>query len=467
MPRFSLTFPSPTRRRVEKRYYFRGNRKTLRFSSNHSIWRGQKGYVVVDYRVEVDPSGKEVLYASEKIPGIEGRQDTRLIEATEISFEYFYKDPAEEQGKWLDQMPEGTVIPEKIRFRVTNGTKTLSLVYPVRVRGEDLDGSGRRIQMKASQRGIALLIVLWVMAILMVTVLSFSMMIRAEAYGTLAFKERVEKKRLAEAGIERGIMEIAYRSVHRNRTATLEGTEAWKLDGTAYTVDMGKGGFAVRVIDESGKISLNGLTDSSGIILKNLLIREGVSPENAEVIVDSILDWKDADDLHRLNGAETDYYLSLSKPYKARNADFETPEELILVKGMTPEILYGTGKTRGIIHFLTVHGKSGRININAAPREVLEAFPGMDAAMADRIVEFRKSSEIAGDNGAKEMLGAAYPLVAPYVSATSVSSGMFTLESTGYHDDPKKGFSIVAIISFDGSNRYRYLYYKSPVEIST
>ena len=319
--------------------------------------------------------------------------------------------------------------------------------------------------MKTSQRGIALLIVLWVMAILMVMVLSFSVMIRAECYGTIAFKEGIEKKLFAEAGIERGIMEILYRSANQNQTVTLEGKESWKLDGTVYTVDMGKGGFMVRVIDESGKISLNSLTGSSGIILKNLLIQQGVPSENANIIVDSIMDWNDADDLHRLNGAESDYYLSLSKSYKARNAAFETLEELILVKGVTPAILYGTGKTKGVIHFLTVHGKTDRININAAPKEILLALPGMDAEMAERIIEFRTSSEIGGENAAKEMLGAGFHLMAAHVSAAPRASKTFTVESTGYHDDPKKGFSILATITFDDSHRYRYIYYKCPVEI--
>jgi general secretion pathway protein K len=319
--------------------------------------------------------------------------------------------------------------------------------------------------MKTSQRGIALLIVLWVMAILMVAALSFSVMIRAEGHGAMAFKEGMEKKRLAEAGIERGILEIVYRSVNRNQTVTLEGKEPWKLDGTPYAVDMGKGGFVVRVVDESGKISLNGLTDSSGIIVKNLLIQQSVSPEDADIIVDSILDWKDADDLHRLHGAESDYYRSLSKPYASRNADFETLEELILVRGMTPEILYGTGKTKGVIHFLTVHGKTGRININAAPKEILAALPGMDAEMAERIIEFRTAAQIGGENAAKELLGAAYPLMAAHVSAAPGASNTFTAVSTGYRDDPKKGHSILATITFDASHRYWYVYYKSPVEI--
>ena len=118
----------------KRRYYFRGDETTLRFSTSHSIWSGRRGYVIVDYRVEADDSGKEVLSASEQIPGIEGRWNTPLLEAKGISFDYFYRDPTEEKGEWVGVLPEGPVIPEKIRFRLTRGEKTLALVFPVRVR---------------------------------------------------------------------------------------------------------------------------------------------------------------------------------------------------------------------------------------------------------------------------------------------------------------------------------------------
>ena len=318
--------------------------------------------------------------------------------------------------------------------------------------------------MRKSPRGIALLIILWVTAILTVTAFSFTVMTRAESYGTLAFKEGTEKRLLAEAGIERGIMEIIYRSINKSQTATLEGMEAWKPDGAAHAVQLGNGGCVIRIVDESGKIPLNSLTDASAVILKNLLISQGRTSEDADIIADSILDWKDADDLHHLSGVESEYYLSLPKPYRAGNRDFETLEELILVKGITPEILYGTGGARGIIPFLTVHAKTGKININAAPQEVLAALPGMDAAMVERIIAFRESSEIRGDAAIRELLGAAYPRMAPYVSADPGASSLFTLESTGYTDEVKKGHSIMATITLDRSNQFRYVSYKSPTE---
>jgi general secretion pathway protein K len=317
------------------------------------------------------------------------------------------------------------------------------------------------------QQGIALLIVLWVMAILMVTVFSFSMMSRAETYGTLAFKEAEEKKFLAEAGIERGIMEIINLSVNRNQMLTLVGKELWKADGTAYTTDTGDGGYVVRIIDESGKIWLNGLSEENGIILKNLLISQGTSPENADSIVDCILDWKDTDDLHHLNGVESDYYMLLPNPYKAKNANFDTLEELILVKGITPEILYGSDKTKGIIRYLTLYGNTAKININAAPKEIMASIPGMTAEMAEQIIALRTSAEINSEEDVKNIVGANYSLMAPYISFGSTSSqGIFTVEATGYKGSPQKGYSILATITFESQQKYRYLYYKMPTRIT-
>ena len=117
-----------------RKYYFRGDEKTLRFSTSHSIWSGRRGYVIVDYRVEADGSGREVLSASEEAPGVEGQWNTPLLEANGISFDYFYKDPTEETGKWLELLPEGPIIPAKIRLRLIRGEEKFTLVFPVRVR---------------------------------------------------------------------------------------------------------------------------------------------------------------------------------------------------------------------------------------------------------------------------------------------------------------------------------------------
>ena len=126
--------PLTTEESGSRKYYFRGDGKSLRFPTSYSIWSGRKGYVIVDYRIEADGSGREVLSASEQVPGIEGRLRTPLIEANGMSFDYFYRDPTEETGTWRELLPEQPLIPQKIRLRLTRGERQFTLVLPVRVR---------------------------------------------------------------------------------------------------------------------------------------------------------------------------------------------------------------------------------------------------------------------------------------------------------------------------------------------
>jgi len=303
-----------------------------------------------------------------------------------------------------------------------------------------------------SAEGIALLLVLWVLMMLMVLALSFSYMTRTEALASFAFKNSVEKKFLAEAGIEQAVMEVIYRNGNKG-LPPVEGQEAWRLDGSPHEVVAGDGRYTVSILDESGKVDINKIPE---LILKNILLNRGLKQEDVDVIVDSILDWRDPDDLHRLSGAENDYYQSLKNPYKARNADFETLEELLLVKGMTADILYGGGK--GLIDILTINSSSGKINLTAAPREVLMAIPGMTAELAEAVIANRSAQPPLN---VAEVLGGSYAAIAKY--AEPMDTNVFTVESVGYKAADKAGYGIRATIMLEANNKIRYLYYKSPV----
>jgi general secretion pathway protein K len=361
-------------------------------------------------------------------------------------------------------------------------------------------GSDWRTGPLTGGRGIALLMVLWVLTILTVIVFSFSYMTRAEIHASLTFKEWTAKKFLAEAGIERGIMEIFYKMQNLNAPAA-EGSEVWETDATPYTVNTESGSFVVRIIDESGKININTLNDTSGIIFKNLLMNSGVQEDIADTIVDSTLDWKDATggDLHRLHGAGDDYYLSLPTPYKPRHDIFQTLEELLLVKGMTPDILYGDGKKKGLINFLTVNSAAAAINLKAAAREVLAAIPGLGDDDIEAILSVRKNPADAA--GLQAFLGKITPPFNGFVTSGGTGS-TFTIESIGLKGDEKTGCAIRAtvmigtnagavtgtilkrmrggrivsvpaqpvipsnpVIADSGKPPYVYLYYKSPADV--
>jgi general secretion pathway protein K len=322
-----------------------------------------------------------------------------------------------------------------------------------------------RPRSRHNQNGIALLVVLWVLTILMVIVFSFSYLAKTETYSSRAFREGWENKLLAEAGVERGIMELFFR---RQNPLTLEeeGREPWRVDGTEYIGTLGRGSYRVRLTDESGKIDLN---QASETILRNLLTNLEFTAEDKErtvnTIVDSILDWKDPDDFHRLNGAENDYYQSLPHPYKARNGNFETVEELLLVKGVTPEILYGRDRKTGLIDLLTVQGRTNKININAAPPAVLLALPGMTKEIVEGLIGYRTEREIKNIQEISGILGEAAAQIGPYISVSG--SAVFTVEAVGYQRNNQSGYGIRAKIQLEGDKRYRYLYYKNPVIIKS
>jgi len=300
------------------------------------------------------------------------------------------------------------------------------------------------------EKGIALLMVLWILTILTVMVFSFSYMARTEAYAALSFRLTIEKKFLAEAGMQRGIAELFYLNTNKNKPTVREEDEVWRMDGRPHKILTENGYYTVGITNEAGKVDINTAPE---LLLKALLINLGVDPAHADIVVDSVMDWKDPDNLHRLHGAEDDYYMSLPNPYKAKNTNFETLEELLLVKGMTTEILYGDTEKKGIIDLLTINSKMTTININAAPKEVLLAIPGITPELADSILTLRETQEIRDIQG---VLGNN-----AYIGLTLANA--FTIESTGYKGTEKTGYTIRATVSPEGNNKFKYLYYKTPV----
>jgi general secretion pathway protein K len=310
------------------------------------------------------------------------------------------------------------------------------------------------------ERGIALILVLWIVVILSMAALSLSLLTRTEALATLSAKEEMENKFLAEAGIRRGIMELFYRHANRNQQVLLEGSEVFQCDGRAYTAEMADGRYRIRIMDESGKINLNTLTDNNGIILKNLLMNNGVAEDTAVIIVDSILDWKDKDNLHRLHGAEDEYYQSLPRPYKAKNAAFDSLEELVFVRGITRQVLWGSADGKGILPFCTIHSTTDKINLLSAPPEVLRAIPGMTDDMIRRIVEYRDLSPTAKVQHIAAWVGADFSAIAPYV--TTVESNVYSIDAIGYKVNEKRNFAIRAVTVIEGAQKYRMIYFRSP-----
>lgn len=117
----------------EKKFYFDGSQKSIRFSSNYSLWNAGKGYVLVTYTVEMDSNGKEALTVSENIIGMENRKETKLFKDFDaIHFEYYYKGPSEAEGVWTDEWTDPLSLPLKVMLHLAREDSTVSFIIPMR-----------------------------------------------------------------------------------------------------------------------------------------------------------------------------------------------------------------------------------------------------------------------------------------------------------------------------------------------
>jgi general secretion pathway protein K len=233
--------------------------------------------------------------------------------------------------------------------------------------------------LRARQRGVALVMVIWVSVVLGVIAASFILERRTE---TLVILNSITLARLqaaANAGVSRAVAE-AYRN-------DPNAEDAWKRDGAPH--DWRFEGVAVRVEmrDETAKIDIN---TASEALLRGLLLSLGLPEEEATRLLDTILDWRDADTLKRPNGAEEPDYRAAGLAYKPGNAPFQAIEELQLVLGMRPELY------RRLVPLITVHSRQPGINPLVASREVLLAVPGLTGEIVDDYIARRDAALAAG-----------------------------------------------------------------------
>jgi general secretion pathway protein J len=123
----------------EKKMYFVGRKESIQFSTNHSIWSGQMGYVKVAYNVEQDGLGKLALYATENTISVQDTRKTMLLDNLDsVSFKYFYKDPTMEKGEWREEWPEKSTLPEFVTLNISDSSRKFSINLFIRIKNIDL-----------------------------------------------------------------------------------------------------------------------------------------------------------------------------------------------------------------------------------------------------------------------------------------------------------------------------------------
>ena len=263
------------------------------------------------------------------------------------------------------------------------------------------------------KKGLVLVAVLWIVVVLTLIATTVGRSSRVDTKVCLARTDEFRCKWACRAGTETAIAVL-----NEDGRASDSLTDLWSDNEEDFNdVPLQRCSFTVRVADEAGKLNVNTATKDQFMEL----------PYMTEEIAEAIIDWRDKNDTPHQAGVEGGYYENMKFGYAIRNGPFRTIRELLLVKGVTAELLYGEDtnfnseldynerdgdKTspaddgddeldKGWIAYLTCYsydwnkdaGGSERININEADEKQLKKSLKISKSHAKWIVDNRKKKK--------------------------------------------------------------------------
>ncbi len=228
------------------------------------------------------------------------------------------------------------------------------------------------------QKGVALVLVLWVLVLVTVSTGAFTLTARMDQLEAHTVLSGAQARLAAEAGLNLAVLSLRDPD-ELNRMIP---------DGRSYFTVFEGIEVEVQVTDERGKLNINAADEE---IYINLLTANGVDPMDAGLLAAAIADWKDRDDIERADGAELPAYESAGLQVGPANRSFVMVEELLQVLGMSWE-LYNR-----MAPGLTVYSDSGEPDPAYAPAEALMALPDMNEEEARNFVQDRHSQESLTD----------------------------------------------------------------------
>ena len=249
------------------------------------------------------------------------------------------------------------------------------------------------------QRGAILIIVLWFIAIVIVMVTALASEVRLSAKIVLHNKIAIESWVDILQALQAAQMEVTnFRKIgplDEEEDIPLEKRKKleYRFNGQilelAYPIP---NTVTVRIYDHAGKMNIRGQFKSQ---MRQLLEkRVGKNPEKLDALEDAFRDWTDDDPMKRANGAEKEYYETLSPPYEPRNSrsGLEVVEELLLIKGFK-EIFKGIEIDTVFTVYDPRRGNM-KVNPNLATREALMMIPGLNEETVITILTKRREKDL-------------------------------------------------------------------------
>ena len=231
----------------------------------------------------------------------------------------------------------------------------------------------RERRARTRQRGIAFVLVLWVIAMLSILLGSFSLVARTENLQSRHLFDSTQARYAAEAGLNLAVYELR----------KSDPLQRWVGDGRPYTFAYGDAEIEVRITDDSGKIDINAADEN---MLMGLFTARGLDLDQAQALKDAILDWRDPDDDTRANGAEAPQYKAAGLSYGPKNAPFDTVSELQQVLGMNYALF------EKLEPALTIYSGSSKPSAAFADAETLAAmYPDVPLEQLQQLIQQRQS----------------------------------------------------------------------------
>jgi general secretion pathway protein K len=248
------------------------------------------------------------------------------------------------------------------------------------------------------ERATILISVLWVIIIMSIVVLALNFEARSDVERTILMRDRAKAYWLARGATEFAKYEYAVQKANQFDSETEPERH--------FQFEYDEGQAQVILESVSAKMSINVTNEELWL---ELLKYYGLEEMQGQEVVDAIMDWRDEDDELRLNGAEFEYYQSLSPPYMPRNGAFQSVDEIKLVRGITEEMFYGTRRGEsgkyGLKDMLSASGPIiNRFDINSAPKPLLVAILNIPDEEAEALIQARLEEPFQDLGRAGEMI---------------------------------------------------------------
>ena len=307
-----------------------------------------------------------------------------------------------------------------------------------------------------NNRGIALLITISVTTILVAVALEYNRRARFAVISTAAMRNRITLSYMASSGIQTAMAILVKDKADNNTDSILDDwADPEKITAVLDAIPFENGEISVTIADEAGKIQVNALVnfpesrqfnESQRQLWDRFLMHSGdednmQGDSEPSAIINSLKDWLDSGDddaITGLSGAEADYYEDLEPAYTPRNGPIPDINELLLIKGITPELFYGTDEKPGIAPYLTTYGMApgagttfsypGKININTAELPVLMAIVPLESQdIVQALYDFRQ--EMANGKDVTDILSGTWYKEIPGLSDIRLDPNLITMSS--------------------------------------